>query len=122
MVFSGTFLSVFDNSGGRLVQCIRVLNVGLRKYGKAGDFVVLTLKSINPRKRLKKGQLVKGVVVSTVKPVIRSGGEQVRFDKNAVVLVNDKKLPLGTRVLMPVMLEVRMRGYMKVVSLSKRTI
>lgn len=122
MIFVGTRLSIVDNSGGRLAECIRVLGVGRRKYGVVGDTIIVSLKSINPRKKLLKGQVMRGVIVSTLKSVVRPGGEMVRFDRNGLVLVNEKNLPLGTRVLSSVMLEVRVRGFIKIVSLSKETI
>lgn len=122
MIFTGTRLSVFDNSGGRLAECIRVLGVNRRNYGIAGDVIIVSLKSINPSKKLLKGQISRAVIITTKKCITRPGGESVRFDKNGVVLVTEKNLPIATRVLSSVMLEVRLRGFIKVISIAKQTI
>lgn len=122
MVGVGTILKVVDNSGARLVKCLNVLGVGGRRYGKPGDMVVVSVRSVNPGKSIKKGMVYKGVIVRVKKPILRETGEQVRFDDNGVVLLKNDGMPLGSRVLSPVMLELREKGFMKVISLATMTI
>jgi large subunit ribosomal protein L14 len=111
-------LDVADNSGARRVQCIRVLGGSRRKYAGVGDIVVVTVKDAIPRGRVKKGEVLRAVVVRTAKDIRRNDGSVIRFDRNAAVLINKQGEPIGTRIFGPVTRELRGRGYMKIVSLA----
>lgn len=117
MVFVGSRLKIIDNSGARIVECIKVLgNKGT--VGYAGSTVVVSVKAVNPRKRLKRGEIYRAVLVATKKPPVRANGFTVSFSANCAVLINNKGVPLATRLLAPVMLEVREKGFSKVLSMS----
>lgn len=118
MIQMQTILSVADNSGAQEVQCIKVLGGSKRWHAHAGDVVVASVKKAQPHGRFKKGDVVKALVVCTVFPVSRSDGTKTRFDKNAVVIVDNQKAPVGTRVFVPVMRELRELGFGKIVSLA----
>ena len=118
MIQMQTNLDVADNSGARRVQCIKVLGGSKRKYASVGDTIVVSVKEAIPRGRVKKGQLIKAVVVRTAKGVRRSDGSIIRFDRNAAVLVNPQGEPIGTRIFGPVTRELRAKKHMKIVSLA----
>ena len=118
MIQMQTNLDVADNSGARRVQCIKVLGGSKRKYASIGDTIVVSVKEAIPRGRVKKGQVMKAVVVRTAKGVRRPDGSIIRFDRNAAVLVNDQNEPVGTRVFGPVARELRERKFMKIISLA----
>jgi large subunit ribosomal protein L14 len=111
-------LDVADNSGARRVQCIKVLGGSHRKYASIGDTIVVSIKEAIPRGRVKKGQVMKAVIVRTAKGVRRADGSLIRFDRNAAVLVNDQGEPVGTRIFGPVTRELRSKNHMKIVSLA----
>ena len=111
-------LDVADNSGARRVQCIKVLGGSKRKYATVGDTIVVSVKEAIPRGRVKKGQVMKAVVVRTAKGVRRPDGSIIRFDRNAAVLLNPKLEPIGTRIFGPVTRELRGKKHMKIVSLA----
>jgi len=111
-------LDVADNSGARRVQCIKVLGGSHRKYASIGDTVVISVKEAIPRGRVKKGQVMKAVIVRTAFGVRRPDGSLIRFDRNAAVLINAQGEPIGTRIFGPVTRELRSRGQMKIVSLA----
>ena len=111
-------LDVADNSGARRVQCIKVLGGSKRKYASIGDTIVVSVKEAIPRGRVKKGQVMKAVVVRTAKGVRRPDGSIIRFDRNAAVLVNPQGEPVGTRIFGPVTRELRAMKHMKIVSLA----
>lgn len=111
-------LDVADNSGARRVQCIKVLGGSKRKYASIGDIIVVSVKEAIPRGRVKKGQVMKAVVVRTAKGVRRQDGSLIRFDRNAAVLVNQAGEPIGTRIFGPVTRELRAKNQMKIVSLA----
>lgn len=111
-------LDVADNSGARRVQCIKVLGGSKRKYASIGDIIVVSVKEAIPRGRVKKGQVMKAVVVRTAKGVRRQDGSLIRFDRNAAVLVNQAGEPVGTRIFGPVTRELRAKNQMKIVSLA----
>ena len=113
-----TNLDVADNSGARRVMCIKVLGGSKRKYAGVGDIIVVSVKEAIPRGRVKKGDVMKAVVVRTAKDVKRADGSVIRFDGNAAVLVNKNEEPIGTRIFGPVVRELRGRGHMKVISLA----
>jgi large subunit ribosomal protein L14 len=113
-----TNLDVADNSGARRVMCIKVLGGSKRKYAGVGDVIVVSVKEAIPRGRVKKGDVMKAVVVRTAKAVKRVDGSVIRFDKNAAVLINNQKEPIGTRIFGPVPRELRARNHMKIISLA----
>ena len=118
MIQMQTNLDVADNSGARRVQCIKVLGGFKRKYASIGDIIVVSVKEAIPRGRVKKGQVMKAVVVRTAKGVRRQDGSLIRFDRNAAVLVNQNGEPIGTRIFGPVTRELRAKNQMKIVSLA----
>jgi large subunit ribosomal protein L14 len=121
MINVGCVLKVIDNSGAKYVKCIRVLGVGKRRFAKVGDVVVVSVKKRNPVKKIKKGQVLRALIVRTNKSITRRGGDLIRFDNNAVVIINNKNMPIATRVLGAIMVEVRYQNFMKVVSLATVT-
>ncbi|HEB78862.1 MAG TPA: 50S ribosomal protein L14 [Rhodospirillales bacterium] len=118
MIQVETNLEVADNSGARRVQCIKVLGGSKRKYASVGDVIVVTIKEAIPRGRVKKGELMRAVVVRTAKDIRRSDGSAIRFDKNAAVLIDKQGEPIGTRIFGPVTRELRAKKYMKIISLA----
>ena len=118
MIQMQTNLDVADNSGAKSVQCIKVLGGAKRKYAGVGDIIVVSVKEAIPRGRVKKGQVMKAVVVRTAKDIIRRDGSVIRFDRNAAVLINNNKEPIGTRIFGPVTRELRASRHMKIVSLA----
>ncbi|MEC9367556.1 MAG: 50S ribosomal protein L14 [Pseudomonadota bacterium] len=118
MIQMQTNLDVADNSGARRVMCIKVLGGSKRKYAGVGDTIVVSVKEAIPRGRVKKGQVMKAVIVRTSKGVRRPDGSIIRFDRNAAVLVNNQGEPVGTRIFGPVTRELRAKKHMKIVSLA----
>jgi len=118
MIQMETNLDVADNSGARRVQCIKVLGGSKRRYATVGDIIVVSVKEAIPRGRVKKGQVMKAVVVRTAKGVRRPDGSLIRFDRNAAVLVNAQGEPIGTRIFGPVTRELRAKRHMKIISLA----
>ena len=118
MIQMQTNLDVADNSGAKRVQCIKVLGGAGRRYAGVGDIIVVSVKEAIPRGRVKKGQVMKAVVVRTAKDIKRRDGSVIRFDRNAAVLINNNKEPIGTRIFGPVVRELRGRGFMKIISLA----
>jgi large subunit ribosomal protein L14 len=115
-------LTVADNSGARRAQCIKVLGGTRRRYGRLGDIVVVAVKDAIPGANVKKGEVAKAVVVRVVKEKRRRDGSYIRFDDNAVVLIDDQREPRGTRIFGPVARELRERAFMKIVSLAPEVI
>ena len=118
MIQMQTNLDVADNSGARRVMCIKVLGGSKRKYATIGDVIVVSVKEAIPRGRVKKGEVMKAVVVRTAKGVRRPDGSLIRFDRNAAVLINQQGEPVGTRIFGPVTRELRAKNQMKIVSLA----
>lgn len=118
MIQMQTNLDVADNSGARRVMCIKVLGGSKRKYASVGDIIVVSVKEAIPRGRVKKGQVMKAVVVRTAKDITRADGSVIRFDGNAAVLVDNKSKPVGTRIFGPVPRELRAKRHMKIISLA----
>ena len=118
MIQMQTNLDVADNSGARRVQCIKVLGGSKRKYASIGDIIVVSVKEAIPRGRVKKGQVMRAIVVRTANGVRRQDGSLIRFDRNAAVLVNQQGEPIGTRIFGPVPRELRTKNLMKIVSLA----
>ncbi len=115
-------LSVADNSGARRVQCIKVLGGSKRRTASVGDIIVVAVKDALPRARVKKGDVLRAVIVRTAYPVQRRDGSAIRFDRNAAVLVSKTGEPIGTRIFGPVVRELRAKRYMKIVSLAPEVI
>jgi large subunit ribosomal protein L14 len=113
-----TVLKVADNSGARELLCIRVLGGSYRKYASVGDVIIGTVKVAQPNAAVKKGEVVRAVVVRTTKEFQRHDGSNIRFDENAAVLINPQNNPRGTRIFGPVARELRERNFMKIVSLA----
>ena len=122
MIQEETYLKVADNTGGKEIKCIRVLGGSKRKYAGIGDVVVASVRKAAPGGQVKKGDVVKAVVVRTVRPVRRADGTYVRFDENAAVLLGDDKNPRGTRIFGPVARELGDKEYMKILSLAPEVI
>ncbi len=118
MIQQQTNLDVADNSGAKRVMCIKVIGGSRRKYASVGDIIVVSVKDAIPRGRVKKGDVLKAVVVRTAKEVRRADGSAIRFDRNAAVLVNNQLEPIGTRIFGPVTRELRAKSHMKIVSLA----
>ncbi|WP_119392459.1 50S ribosomal protein L14 [Taklimakanibacter lacteus] len=118
MIQQETNLDVADNSGAKRVQCIKVLGGSKRKYAHVGDVIVVSVKDAIPRGRVKKGNVMKAIVVRTAKDIRRADGSVIRFDRNAAVLINAQGEPVGTRIFGPVPRELRAKNQMKIISLA----
>lgn len=118
MIQPQTRLKVADNTGAKEIMCIRVLGGSFRRYGSVGDTIVASVKTAAPGGVVKKGDVVKAVIVRTTKPIRRADGSYIRFDDNAAVIINDQKLPRGTRVFGPIARELREKDFMKIISLA----
>jgi large subunit ribosomal protein L14 len=118
MIQAETRLTVADNSGAKEVYCIKVLGGSRRRYASVGDIIVVSVKEAIPNAKVKKGDVLKAVVVRTTKEISRADGSFIRFDDNSAVLVNAAREPIGTRIFGPVARELRNRGFMKIVSLA----
>lgn len=118
MIQTETVLNVADNSGAKKVMCIRVLGGTRRRYAHIGDVIVVSIKEAIPNAKVKKGDVVKAVVVRTTKELHRADATSVRFDDNSAVLINNAGEPIGTRIFGPVARELRPKGYMKIISLA----
>ena len=118
MIQLRTVLDVADNSGAKVVQCIKVLGGSRRRYARIGDIIVVAVREVDPQSSLKKGEVKKAVVVRTRKEMRRSNGTYIKFDSNAAVLITDTKEPVGTRIFGPVARELRSGKFMKIVSLA----
>ena len=122
MIQPQTRLKVADNSGAKELMCIRVMGGSFRKTGNIGDVIVASVRKSTPGGQVKKGEVVKAVIVRSAKGVRRADGTYVRFDDNAAVLIKDDKNPRGTRIFGPVARELRDKDYMKILSLAPEVI
>ncbi|WP_295718285.1 50S ribosomal protein L14 [uncultured Oscillibacter sp.] len=122
MIQQESFLKVADNTGAKEIKCIRVLGGSKRKFGNIGDVIVASVRKSTPGGTVKKGEVVKAVIVRSAKGVRRADGTYVRFDDNAAVLIKDDKNPRGTRIFGPVARELRDKDYMKILSLAPEVI
>ena len=118
MIQPQTRLKVADNSGAKEIMCIRVLGGSFRRDGSIGDVIVASVKTATPGGQVKKGDVVKAVIVRQVKSTRRPDGSYIKFDDNAAVIINDQKMPRGTRIFGPVARELREKDFMKIVSLA----
>ena len=122
MIQQESYLKVADNTGAKEIKCIRVLGGSGRKYGNIGDTIVASVRKAAPGGQVKKGEVVKAVIVRTAKGVRREDGTYVRFDENAAVLIKDDKNPSGTRIFGPVARELRDKDYLKILSLAPEVV
>ncbi len=118
MIQQESLLKVADNSGAKELKCIRVLGGSVRKYGNIGDVIVASVRKAAPGGMAKKGEVVKAVIVRSVKGVRRADGTYIKFDENAAVIIKEDKTPRGTRIFGPVARELREKDYMKILSLA----
>lgn len=118
MIQTNSNLDVADNSGARRVQCIKVLGGSKRRYASVGDIIVVAVQEAIPNGKVKKGDVVKAVVVRTAKELGRPDGSYIRFDTNSAVLIDNQKEPVGTRIFGPVARELRAKKFMKIISLA----
>ena len=118
MIQTESVLDVADNSGAKKVLCIKVLGGSKRKYATVGDVIVVSVKEAMPNAKVKKGSVMKAVIVRTSKELRRKAGSYIRFDTNSAVLINNEGEPIGTRIFGPVARELRAKNYMKIVSLA----
>ena len=122
MIQQVSYLKVADNTGAKEIKCIRVLGGSKRKFGNIGDVIVASVRKAAPGGTVKKGEVVRAVIVRTAKGVRRADGTYVRFDENAAVLIKEDKNPRGTRIFGPVARELRDKEYMKILSLAPEVI
>ena len=122
MIQMESYLKVADNTGAKEIHCIRVLGGSKRKYGNIGDIIVASVRKAAPGGTVKKGDVVKAVIVRTKRGIRREDGTYVRFDENAAVIIKEDKNPRGTRIFGPVARELRDRDYMKILSLAPEVI
>ena len=118
MIQMQTVLNVADNSGAKRVACIKVLGGSKRRFASLGDVIVVAVKEAIPNSKVKKGDVMKAVIVRTVKEVRRSDGSYLKFDDNSAVLINNQMEPIGTRIFGPVARELRAKQFMKIISLA----
>jgi len=118
MIQMQSFLDVADNSGAKKLQCIKVLGGSKRKYATVGDIIVVSIKEAIPNSKVKKGDVMKAVIVRTAKEIARPDGSYIRFDENSAVLINNAREPIGARIFGPVARELRARRFMKIISLA----
>ena len=122
MIQQESYLKVADNTGAKEIKCIRVLGGSKRKYGNIGDVIVASVRKVQPGGQVKKGEVVRAVIVRSAKGVRRADGTYVRFDENAAVLIREDKNPRGTRICGPVARELRDKEFMKILSLAPEVI
>ena len=118
MVQPQSILKVADNSGAKRIMCIRILGGSFRRSGNIGDIIVASVKTATPGGTVKKGDVVKAVIVRTSKGVSRPDGSYIKFDDNAAVIIDNQKMPKGTRIFGPIARELRDKGFMKIISLA----
>ncbi|MCV2525140.1 MAG: 50S ribosomal protein L14 [Candidatus Lightella neohaematopini] len=122
MIQERTLLLVADNSGARLVMCIKVLGGSRRRYASIGNIIKVAVKEAIPRSKVKKGEVLKAIVVRTKKGIHRSDGSLIRFDSNSCVLLSDNEQPIGTRIFGPITRELKIEKFMKIISLAPEVI
>ncbi len=122
MIQTETRLRIADNSGAKIVSCIKVLGGSKRRYAYVGDIIVVAVKEAMPNSKVKKGDVVKAVIVRTAKEIRRSDGSHIKFDDNSAVLINQQSEPIGTRIFGPVARELRGKNFMKIISLAPEVI
>ena len=118
MIQAQTKLNVADNSGAKLLSCIKILGGSKRRYASVGDVIVVTVKEAMPNSKVRKGDVMRAVIVRTVKEIGRGDGSYIKFDDNSAVLINQQNEPIGTRIFGPVARELRAKRFMKIISLA----
>ena len=118
MIQAETKLKVADNSGAKLLLCIKVLGGSKRRYASVGDIVIVSVKEAMPNSKVNKGSVMRAVIVRTVKEIHRTDGSHIKFDDNSAVLINQQNEPVGTRIFGPVARELRAKRFMKIISLA----
>ena len=118
MIQAQTKLNVADNSGAKLLLCIKVLGGSRRRYASVGDLVVVSVKEAMPNSKVRKGDVMRAVIVRTAKEIRRTDGSYIKFDDNSAVLINQQNEPIGTRIFGPVARELRAKRFMKIISLA----
>ncbi len=118
MIQAETKLKAADNSGAKVLLCIKVLGGSKRRYARVGDVIVVTVKEAMPNSKVKKGDVMKAVIVRTAKEIARADGSYIKFDDNSAVLINQQNEPIGTRIFGPVARELRAKNFMKIISLA----
>ena len=118
MIQTETRLRIADNSGAKVVSCIKVLGGSKRRYAYVGDIIVVAVKEAMPNSKVKKGDVVKAVIVRTAKEISRADGSHIKFDDNSAVLISEQSEPIGTRIFGPVARELRGKNFMKIISLA----
>ncbi len=119
MIQERSILTVADNSGAKLVQCFRVLGATRRRYARIGDIIVASVKKAEPRKTVKKKDIVRAVIVRQSQPCRRTDGSYIRFDENAVVLIDAKREPISTRIFGPIPRELKEKGFEKIMTMAE---
>jgi len=122
MIQERSILKVADNSGAKIVRCFRILGGTRRRYGEIGDIIIASVQTAEPRKAVKKKDIVKVLIIRQRKPVRRSDGSYIRFDENAVVLVDDKKEPIATRIFGPLPRELKEAGFEKLMTMAEEIV
>jgi large subunit ribosomal protein L14 len=122
MIQPQTYLKAADNTGAKEIMCIRVLGGSFRRSGNIGDVIIASVKTATPGGVVKKGEVVKAVIVRTHKGIMRKDGSHIKFDDNAAVIIDNQKQPKGTRIFGPIARELRERDYMKIISLAPEVI
>ena len=122
MIQMQTILNVADNSGAKKVACIKVLGGSKRRYASLGDVIVVSVKEAIPNSKVKKGSVMRAVIVRTAKEIKRTDGTYIRFDDNSAVLINNVNEPVGTRIFGPVARELRAKNFMKIISLAPEVV
>ena len=122
MIQERSILKVADNSGAKTVRCFRVLGGSRRRYAEVGDVIIASVQVAEPRKQIKKKEIVRAVIVRQRKPLRRADGSYIRFDDNAVVLINEKNEPRGTRLFGPLPREIKERGYEAIIQLAEEVL
>jgi len=118
MIQTETKLRVADNSGAKVVSCIKVLGGSKRRYATVGDVIIVSVKEVVPNSKVKKGDVVRAVIVRTAKEIRRPDGSYIKFDENSAVIISDQMEPVGTRIFGPVARELRAKNFMKIISLA----
>ena len=118
MIQAQTRLKVADNSGAKVLSCIKVLGGSKRRYASVGDVIVVTVKEAMPNSKVRKGDVVRAVIVRAAKEIRRADGSYIKFDDNSAVLINQQREPIGTRIFGPVARELRAKKFMKIISLA----
>ncbi|MBW1900081.1 MAG: 50S ribosomal protein L14 [Deltaproteobacteria bacterium] len=118
MIQTETKLRVADNSGAKVVSCIKVLGGSRRRYATVGDVIVVSVKEAVPNSKVKKGDVVRAVIVRTAKEISRPDGSYIKFDENSAVIITDQREPVGTRIFGPVARELRAKNFMRIISLA----